>query len=92
MASVRRFAGSVRQLRPCASPALLSRASRPISQKLTTSFVTARQAASFKTMASLKSSDVSPAAHKGYDTEIVDMAKYIHGYKIDSELAASIAN
>jgi len=40
-------------------------------------------------MASLKSSDVSPAAHKGYDSEIVDMAKYIHGYKIDSELAVS---
>jgi len=40
-------------------------------------------------MTSLKSQDVSPAAHKGYDTEIVDMAKYIHGYKIDSELAVS---
>lgn len=89
MAAVRRFAGSVRHLRACTSPALVSRASRPISQKLTTSFLTARQAANFKTMASLKSQDVSPAAHKGYDTEIVDMAKYIHGYKIDSELAVS---
>lgn len=86
MASVRRLAGSVRQFRPCTSPALLTRASRPI---LTSSFLAVKQAASFKTMASLKSSDVSPAAHKGYDSEIVDMAKYIHGYNIDSELAVS---
>lgn len=49
------------------------------------------QTASFKTMASLKSSEASPpTGDKAYDPEIVDMAKYIHNYKIDSELAVSL--
>lgn len=31
----------------------------------------------------------SPAPAAQYDQEIVDMASYIHNYKIDSELAVS---
>jgi hypothetical protein len=47
--------------------------------------------AGFKTMASLKSSapPQTGGAGKAYDPEIVDMAKYIHHYKVDSELAVS---
>lgn len=38
-------------------------------------------------MASLKSGAEVAAAPKEYDPEIVDMAKYIHNYNIDSDVA-----
>lgn len=47
---------------------------------------------SFSTMASLQSAAAatpSPAAGKGYDPEIKDIADYVHNYKIDSPLAVS---
>lgn len=31
----------------------------------------------------------SPAPAKEFDNEIVDMASYIHNYKVDSDLAVS---
>lgn len=33
----------------------------------------------------------APAPAQQYDNEIVDMAKYAHGYKVDSDLAVSIS-
>ena len=72
MATARRLAGQFRHIRPCSSSLLLARATRPASQKLSTSFLATKQAASFKTMASLKAQQVSPADHKGYDSEIID--------------------
>lgn len=32
----------------------------------------------------------APAGPKEFDPELVDMASYIHNYKIDSELAVSL--
>lgn len=44
----------------------------------------------FSTMAARQSA--APAVHtdKSYDTEIQDMASYIHDYKVDSDLAVSL--
>ena len=46
-------------------------------------------AASFSTMASLQTSAAIDTGVRGYDSEINDMASYIHSYKVDSELAVS---
>lgn len=40
-------------------------------------------------MASLQHAAPAAPVDKSYDPEIKDMADYIHGYKIDSELAVS---
>jgi 2-methylcitrate dehydratase len=45
--------------------------------------------ASFSTMSPLQSGAPAPTGPQKYDTEISDMASYIHNYKIDSELAVS---
>ncbi|KAI7779621.1 hypothetical protein LA080_000645 [Diaporthe eres] len=54
----------------------------------------ASTASSFHTMASLKSAagaPPKPSEGVGYDPEIKDIANYIHGYKVDSELAFDTA-
>lgn len=43
-------------------------------------------------MASLRSAAEVPPSNKEFDPEIVDMASYIHNYKVDSELAVSPLN
>ncbi|KAI9042337.1 C-5 cytosine methyltransferase DmtA [Aspergillus affinis] len=45
----------------------------------------------FSTMASLQQAAPAAPADKSYDPEIKDMADYIHGYKIDSDLAFDTA-
>lgn len=56
-------------------------------------FLTPSTRSSFSTMAALKAN--SPAAAVGggreFDREIKDMASYVHNYKIDSDLAVSLA-
>ena len=37
-----------------------------------------------------KDGQSAPAPAKDFDKEIVDMASYIHNYKVDSDLAVSI--
>lgn len=49
-----------------------------------------RSTAPFSTTMIPRSDAVAtPAAPKEFDNEIVDMASYVHNYKIDSELAVS---
>ena len=43
--------------------------------------------ASFSTMPAINYSAPPPAGPRQYDPEIKDMARYIHNYKIDSDLA-----
>ncbi|KAH8431414.1 putative 2-methylcitrate dehydratase [Aspergillus melleus] len=45
----------------------------------------------FSTMASLQQAAPAAPVDKSYDPEIKDMADYIHGYKIDSDLAFDTA-
>jgi len=45
--------------------------------------------ASFTTMPSLKTSAAIDTGAREYDSEINDMASYVHNYKIDSDLAVS---
>jgi 2-methylcitrate dehydratase len=40
-------------------------------------------------MAARQSAAPAVPSDKPYDTEIQDMASYIHGYKVDSDLAVS---
>lgn len=47
--------------------------------------------AQFSTMPALNSSAPSPAGRREFDPEILDMAKYVHEYKIDSDLAVCIS-
>src|SRR5436189_6448274 len=46
---------------------------------------------SFSTMATLKSAALPPTGPVEYDTEIKDMASYIHNYNVDSDLAVRAA-
>ncbi|KAF2097964.1 2-methylcitrate dehydratase [Rhizodiscina lignyota] len=48
-------------------------------------------AASFSTMSSLKAGAAEPKGPNEWDPEIVDMASYVHNYKIDSDLAFDTA-
>lgn len=50
---------------------------------------TARAFSTTMVQASAGDAFASPAPAAQYDQEIVDMASYIHNYKIDSELAVS---
>jgi 2-methylcitrate dehydratase len=43
----------------------------------------------FSTMSSLKSSAAIDTGAREYDSEINDMASYVHNYKINSDLAVS---
>lgn len=43
----------------------------------------------FSTMAARQSAAPAAPADKAYDPEIQDMAKYIHEYNVDSDLAVS---
>jgi 2-methylcitrate dehydratase len=43
----------------------------------------------FTTMAARQSAAPAVTSDKAYDTEIQDMASYIHDYKVDSDLAVS---
>lgn len=43
----------------------------------------------FSTMSSLKSSATIDTGAREYDSEINDMASYVHNYKINSDLAVS---
>jgi 2-methylcitrate dehydratase len=43
----------------------------------------------FSTMAARQSAAPAVPSDKAYDTEIQDMASYIHDYKVDSDLAVS---
>jgi len=45
--------------------------------------------APFSTMSSLKTSAAIDTGSRAYDSEINDMASYVHNYKIDSDLAVS---
>ena len=40
-------------------------------------------------MAALRSAAAVPAGPRDFDPEITDMAKYIHHYQVNSELAVS---
>lgn len=44
----------------------------------------------FSTMAARQSAAPAAPADKSYDPEIQDMAKYIHQYNVDSDLAVSL--
>ena len=46
-------------------------------------------AASFSTMETLQASAAIDTGAREYDSEINDIASYIHNYKVDSELAVS---
>ena len=63
------------------------------SSSTSTSALPNTRTSSFSTMASLQSAapgvTPSPAAHKGYDPEITDIADYVLNTNIDSELAVS---
>ncbi|CAI7612078.1 unnamed protein product [Penicillium bialowiezense] len=45
----------------------------------------------FSTMAARQSAAPAVPSDKAYDTEIQDMANYVHGYKVDSDLAFDTA-
>ncbi|KAJ5325233.1 hypothetical protein MYU51_020923 [Penicillium brevicompactum] len=49
------------------------------------------RASRFSTMAARQSAAPAVPSDKPYDTEIQDMASYIHGYKVDSDLAFDTA-
>lgn len=47
------------------------------------------RASRFSTMAARQSAAPSVQTDRAYDPEIKDMANYVHGYKVDSDLAVS---
>jgi len=72
------------------SSTLLAHHSRPATSSSSFSSFRHNTARTFSTtmvQASAGDAFASPAPAAEYDQEIVDMASYIHNYKIDSELA-----
>ena len=61
----------------------------PVSSQSSYSRSSLSMVAPFSTMQPLRSSDPAPGAPREYDSEIKDMASYVHNYKIDSDLAVS---
>lgn len=53
--------------------------------------VATTSAPKFSTMAARQSAAPATPGDKPYDPEIQDMAKYIHEYNVDSDLAVSFA-
>jgi 2-methylcitrate dehydratase len=49
-------------------------------------------AASFSTTVPKKSGEIPASFSNHYDPELTDMAKYVHQYNIDSDLAVSFEN
>ncbi|KAJ9612024.1 ATP-binding cassette transporter CGR1 [Cladophialophora chaetospira] len=78
-------------VRRLAASALAVRAQPSLALRSTPTFKLPRPApalaSSFSTSAKMASSHPSKAPEAEYDSEIVDIASYVHNYKIDSDLA-----
>ena len=81
------YRAAAKNLKPSTTLYNSSRVIRPAVLGATARFTGHRSTPTFSTMASLKSGAEVAAASKEYDPEIVDMAKYIHNYNIDSDVA-----
>jgi 2-methylcitrate dehydratase len=77
------FRGATRATRPIASNIIARKAFHfPV-----------RYSAAFSTMPALHGDAIaSPSSPNEFDNEIVDVASYVHNYKIDSDVAVSIGS
>ena len=71
---------------------------RPLAQPLSVKFGMSSYRHQFRTMVTISKEPGGPTAasispiSREYDSEIKDMANYIHNYKIESELAVGLAS